>query len=93
MLGLGVEPNQAGARDFALNYLPNLVGKKVKVLVTQSCLTLGTPWTITLQAPLPWDSPGKNTGISCHFLLQGIFLTQELNRSLLLCRQILYQLS
>ena len=24
----------------------------------------------------PWDSPGKNTGMGCHFLLQGIFLTQ-----------------
>ena len=24
----------------------------------------------------PWDSPGKNTGVSCHFLLQGIFPTQ-----------------
>ena len=22
----------------------------------------------------PWDSPGKNTGVGCHFLLQGIFL-------------------
>ena len=31
----------------------------------------------------PWDSPGKNTGVSCHFLLQGIFLTQELNPHLL----------
>jgi len=27
----------------------------------------------------PWDFPGKNTGVGCHFLLQGIFLTQELN--------------
>ena len=27
----------------------------------------------------PGDSPGKNTGVGCHFLLQGIFLTQELN--------------
>ena len=27
----------------------------------------------------PWDSPGKNTGVSYHALLQGIFLTQELN--------------
>ena len=26
----------------------------------------------------PWDSPGKNTGVSCHTLLQGIFLTQEI---------------
>ena len=24
----------------------------------------------------PWDSPGKNTGVGCHFLLQEIFLTQ-----------------
>ena len=24
----------------------------------------------------PWNSPGKNTGVGCHFLLQGIFLTQ-----------------
>ena len=39
------------------------------------------------------DSPGKNTGVGCHALLQGIFLTQELNPGLLYCRQILYRLS
>ena len=33
------------------------------------------PWTVAHQAPL-WDFPGKNTGMGCHFLLQGIFLTQ-----------------
>ena len=31
----------------------------------------------------PWDSPGKNTGEGCHFLLQEIFPTQRLNLSLL----------
>ena len=36
-----------------------------------------------------WDSPGKNTGVGCHFLLQGICPTQELNLGLLHCRQIL----
>ena len=41
----------------------------------------------------PWDSPGKNTGVGCHFLLQGIFPVQESNPCLLHCRQILYQLS
>ena len=41
----------------------------------------------------PWDSPGKNTGVGCHFLLQGIFPTQESNLGLLHCKQILYQLS
>ena len=25
----------------------------------------------------PWDSPGKNTGMGCHVLLQGIFQTRE----------------
>ena len=37
----------------------------------------------------PWDFPGKNTGVDCHFLLQGIFPTQESNPGLLHCRQIL----
>ena len=41
----------------------------------------------------PWDSPGKNTGVGGHSLLQGIFPTQGLNRGLLHCRQILYCLS
>ena len=33
---------------------------------------------------------GKNTGVGCHFLLQGIFLTHRPNLHLLHCRQILY---
>ena len=37
----------------------------------------------------PWDSPGKSTGVGCHSLLQGIFLTQGLNLDLLYCSQIL----
>ena len=45
----------------------------------QLCLTLWTLWTVACQAPLSWASPGKNTGVGCHFLLQGIFPTQGLN--------------
>ena len=41
----------------------------------------------------PWNSPGKNTGVSKYSLLQGIFLTQGSNLGLLHCRQILYHLS
>ena len=52
-----------------------------------------TLWTTGPQAPLFMGFPGKNTGVSCHFLLQGIFLTQGLNPGLLNCRQILHQLS
>ena len=43
--------------------------------------------------PCPWDSPGKNTGVGSHSLLQGIFLTRGSNPGLLHCRQILYCLS
>ena len=41
----------------------------------------------------PWDSAGKNTGLGCHVLLQGLFLTQGSNLGLLHCRWILYCLS
>ena len=41
----------------------------------------------------PWNSPGHNIGVGSLSLLQGIFLTQELNRALLSCRRVLYQLS
>ena len=39
------------------------------------------------------ESPGKNTGLGCRALLQGMFPTQESNWDLQHCRQILYQLS
>ena len=41
----------------------------------------------------PWNFPGKNIGMDCHFLLQGIFPTQESHPGLLHYRQILYWLS
>ena len=41
----------------------------------------------------PWDSPGKNTGMDCHSLLQRIFSTQGLNPSLTHCRQVLHQMT
>ena len=41
----------------------------------------------------PWDFPGKNTGVCCHFLFQGIFQTQGSNLGLPHCRWILYYLS
>ena len=60
-------------------------------LVAKSCQTLVTKWIEALFCPL--DSPGKNIVMGCHFLLQGIFLTQGSKPGLLHCRQILYQLS
>ena len=67
----------------------------VCVCVTWSCLTLRDPMNCNSPGPrllCPWNSPGKNTGNGCHFLLQWIFLTQGLNPGLLHCRQTLYHL-
>ena len=50
-------------------------------------------WLQPARLLCPWNSPGKNTGVGCHCLLQGIFLTQGLNLGLLHCGQILYGLS
>ena len=47
---------------------------------TESCLTLCDPRNCSLIRLLcPWDSPGRNTVVGCHFLLQEIFLTQGSN--------------
>ena len=48
-----------------------------------SARLFATPWTVATRFLCPWDFPGKNTGVGCHFLLQGIFLTQGLNLGLL----------
>ena len=50
----------------------------VKVIVAQLCPTLCVPHGLkTPRLLCPWNSPGKNSGVGCHSLLQGIFLTQE----------------
>ena len=36
-----------------------------------------TPETAAHQAPHPWDAPGKNTGVGCHFLLQCMKVKSE----------------
>ena len=49
------------------------------VCVLSHVLLFATPRTIAHQAPLSLFSPGKGTVVGCHFLLQGIFMTQEWN--------------
>ena len=49
--------------------------------VAQSCLTLCDPrGPYPIRLCRPWDFPGKNTGVGCHFLLQKIFPTQGWTR-------------
>ena len=64
---------------------------EVKVLVAQLYPTLCNPTDCSLPGSfVHGDSPGKNTGVGCHFLLQGVFPTQGSNPGLPHCRQILY---
>ena len=60
-------------------------------LVTQLYPTLCDPMDCSLPgSSVHGDSPGKNTGVGCHALLQGIFPTQDSNPGLSNCRRILY---
>ena len=36
-----------------------------------------TPLRAATRLPCPWDSPGKNTGVGCHFLLQCMKVKSE----------------
>ena len=62
---------------------------QAKVLVAQLRRILCHP----MDCSPPWNSPGENTGVGSHSLLQGILPTLELNLGLLYCLQILYHLS
>ena len=66
----------------------------VLCLVAQACPTLCDPMDCSLPGfSVYGDSPSKNTGVSCHALLQGIFPTQGSKPGLPSCRRILYCLS
>ena len=52
-------------------------------LVLQLCPTLRHHRLYPSKLLCPWDSPGKNAGVSCHLYLQGIFPTHGLNSHLL----------
>ena len=54
------------------------------LLKSLSCVQLLRPHGLYPARLLcPWDSPGKDTGVGCHFLLQGLFSTQGSNPCLL----------
>ena len=80
------------------------IGKTDSFLITDVCVCVcvsgsavsNSLWLYGLEPArllCPWNSPGKNTGVGCHFLLQGIFPTQGSNLGLPHYRQMLYHLS
>ena len=68
--------------------------KKVKESeVAWSYPTLFDPMKEPTRLLRPWNFSVKRTGVGCHVLLQGIFLTQGSKLGLPHCRQTLYHLS
>ena len=62
---------QARTLEWVATSFSNAWKWKVKVKSLSRVWLLATSWTAAYQAPLhPWDFPGKNTGVGCHFLLQ-----------------------
>ena len=75
--------------------MPQLLDVALEVLNVPCCAVLNFQACPTLCDPMDCsppgssahgDSPGKNTGVDFHALLQENFLTQELNWGLLHCR-------
>ena len=71
--------------DFIKNEHLTLL-EKVSDLTTESC-------HLTRTLFCPWDSPGKNTGVDTHSLLQVIFPMLGSNLGRLHCRQLVYHMS
>ena len=80
---LGLCTMISGSRTSELDPQDRLHYMLLCYLVTKLCLTHLPPYVPT-RFLCPWNFPGKNTVVGCHFLLQGILLTQGSNPRLLL---------
>ena len=98
----GIFPTQESTRVFCISgeFFTGWATREAPIPICmcdkllQSCPTLCNTMDYSLPgSSVHGDSPGKNTGVGCHALFQGIFLTQGLNSCilwLLQWRQILY---
>ena len=93
VLVTGVDVTGKGFSDFLDKGVASLVAQMVKVKLLSRVLLFAIPWTVACHAPSPKGLSRQEYWLGCHFLLQGIFLTQGSNPGLLPCRQILYCLS
>ena len=101
---MGMRESKSPGKRISTTGLKTMVGVCVWVHGgnDESCAVLSRSDMSTLWDTVDWsppsssihrESPGKNTGVDCHALLQGIFPTQGSNTGLPHSRQILYCLS
>ena len=58
---------------------PNLSAKYRKQILCEVSFSVSYNNVCSVAQLCSWNFPGKNTGVGCHFLLQGLFPTQGLN--------------
>ena len=78
-VSFGISKDGKKNRKGRIQVWPGEVAQRAQSLVFDSLQPRGLEPTRLLR---PWDFPGKNTGVGCHFLLQGIFPTQVLRARL-----------
>ena len=85
MLPQHPRPSCSGAAPHRLWEHPSVATRNYCYLVTKLCCmhSFATHGLEPARLLCPWDYPGKNTGVGCHFLFHGIFPTQGLNLCLL----------
>ena len=74
-----IEKSEQGNKRYKQEPNGNVAAAAAAAKSLQSCPTLCDPidvWKPT-RLPCPWDSPGKNTGVGCHFLLQCMKVKSE----------------
>ena len=100
-LSVSEEPQRVSRRFFVseneeeLSPMSHLVRESNRTSVSHSVMpnSLRSHGLQSTRLLCPWDSPGKNTGVGSHSLLQGVFLIQGSNLGPLHCGKILYFLS
>ena len=75
------------------SWIPDFITLCVGVSHSVTSNSLRTHGLQTTRLLCPWDFLGKDIGVGCHSLLQGIFLKEGLNPGLAHYRQIVYRLS
>ena len=62
---------------YMYDWVPSMFTWNYQNIVNKLCECCLLIMSNSLWLLCPWDSPSKNTGVGCHFLLQGIFPTRE----------------
>ena len=73
--GYSPAPQPSSVKQWDSDRIAPVVAAAAKSL--QSCPTLCDPRRQSIRLSHPWDSPGKNTGVGCHFLLQCMEVKSE----------------